>query len=145
MKYDILFEISFDEKEKNYQKYLPDKKFNLTKTENEIEDIREDFSLRRIKFIGNLNEDQTKEFIEDYGGYARFEPVLADVIGMPSCFPAMCPAIVIIDEMPYPPIYSCTIFITPVDETNEEFNVLKTLIEKGEKELINYISDRLLY
>jgi hypothetical protein len=145
MKYDVLFNIEIDSKEKDYEKFLPDKKFKLTKTENEIEEIDDEFSVRSVKFIGNLDENQTKEFIEDYGGYAKVEPVLADVIGMPSCFPAICPAIVIIDEMPYPPVYSCNIFITPVDETDEEFNALKTLIEKGEKELIDYISNRLLY
>ena len=145
MKYDILFDLEIDEKEENYKRYFPDKKFKLTETENEIEEYDDEFSVRSVKFIGNLDEDQTKEFIENYGGYAKVEPVLADVIGMPSYFPAISPAIVIIDEMPYPPIYSGTIFITPVDETDEEFNTLKTLIEKGEKELIDYISNRLLY
>ena len=143
MKYDILFEISFDEKEKNYKKYLPDKKFKLTETENEIESITEDFSLRRVKFIGTLTEKEAKEFIEDYSGYTKVEPCLAEVIGMPSYFPAVSPAIVIFDEMPYPPVEGRSIFLTPIDENEEEFNTLRTLIEKSEKDLIDYITNKL--
>jgi hypothetical protein len=145
MKYDVLFEISFDEKEKNYKKYLPDKKFELTETENEIEDITEDFSIKRVKFIGTITEEQAREFIEDYSGYTKVEEAcLADVIGMPSYFPAISPAIFIYDEMPYPPIEDREIFITPVPETEEEFNTLRTLTEKSEKDLIDFITDKLL-
>jgi len=144
MKYDVLFEISFDEKEKNYQKYFPDKKFNLKETENEIENITEDFNLRRIKFIGTLTEEEMKEFIESCIGYAKVEPVVAPVIGMPSFFPDLCPAIIIFDEMPYPPVEGRIMFITPIDENETEFNTLRTLIEKSEKDLIDYITDRLL-
>jgi hypothetical protein len=145
MEYDVLFEVSFDEKEKDYQKYLPDKKFNLMQTENELEDITEDFCIRRVKFIGTLNEQQAKEFIEDYGGYARVEPCLADVLVIVSYFPVISPAIVIYDELPYPPIEGREIFITPVPETEEEFNKLKSLAEKDDngKSLIDYITDKL--
>jgi len=146
MKYDVLFNLEINENEKDYDygRFLPDESFNLMKTDDEVEEYDDGFSIRSIKFIGTLDEEKTKEFIEEYGGYARVEPVLADVIGMPSYFPSICPALVIIDELPEPPIYSCSIFITPVDENEEEFNTLKSLIEKSEKDLINYISNRLL-
>jgi len=170
MKYDILFNLEIDEKEKNYKRFFPDKKFKLRQTENEIEEIDEDFSIRSVKFIGTLNEKEVKEFIEDYSGYTKIEEnCLAEVIGMPSYFPAVMPAIFLYDEMPYPPVEGRSIFITPVPENEEEFNTLKSLTEKcyfdldnneekeaiasqtpaeraaNRKALINYIMDKLLY
>jgi hypothetical protein len=146
MKYDILFDLEIEGEEKNYKKYFPDKKFKLEETDNEVEEIEEDFSRREVKFIGTLNEKETKEFIEDYSGYTKVEPCLADVIGMPSYFPAVSPAIVIYDEMPYPPLLSCYIFITPVPENEGEFDTLKALSEKDDngKALIDYITNKLL-
>jgi hypothetical protein len=146
MKYDILFDLEIEGGEKNYKRYFPDKKFKLTETENEIEEIEKDFSRREVKFIGTLNEKEAKEFIEDYSGYTKVEPCLAEVIGMPSYFPAVSPSVIIYDEMPYPPLESCYIFITPVPETEEEFNTLKALSEKdnNEKALIEYITNKLL-